>query len=243
MMGGMVSEILFYTCLLLDAPHIFRHVVGLLHQCEDNTPFSGRCGNRDMANSLSRTITGRSVFCWTMETPVYLMSLQRSRCIFPSRSSVMQEKPKAFCSVRSACVRVSTARKRFNSSAVRLDLTGIAVFTHISEQSAYHVPVHLFQQNVYPLCLFQIGSNVFAYNALVLYYLLAVAFLDGALLVFVTPAEPCHRLCPLVFFRLLLAFKSQWVEYALSLYLPCPVISPFIETFCVECIVRNKVQV
>ena len=29
-------------------------------------------------------------------------------------------------------------------AAVRLDLTGIAVFTHIPEQTAYHVPIYLF---------------------------------------------------------------------------------------------------
>ena len=37
MSAAVICEILFYPCLSLDAPHVLCHVVGLLHQRENNT--------------------------------------------------------------------------------------------------------------------------------------------------------------------------------------------------------------
>lgn len=40
MSAAVVGEILFYPSLCLDTPHILSHVVGLLHQREDNAVLS-----------------------------------------------------------------------------------------------------------------------------------------------------------------------------------------------------------
>lgn len=36
MLAAVIGEVLFYPCLCLDAAYILRHVVGLLHQREDD---------------------------------------------------------------------------------------------------------------------------------------------------------------------------------------------------------------
>jgi ArsR family transcriptional regulator len=42
-----------------------------------SSPFSGRGGSRDIANSLSGTVTGRPVFCWTMENKEYTVKQEQ----------------------------------------------------------------------------------------------------------------------------------------------------------------------
>ena len=92
-----------------------------------NTSVSGslssRGGRSDNAISLSGTANSLLVFRWVMQmvfTPCISWIFPHLRCcISPKRIPVIEDKPKASCTIRSFSVAVFTARKALNSSGVR----------------------------------------------------------------------------------------------------------------------------
>ena len=248
MSSAVIGEVLFYPCPCLNAAHILCYVVGLLYQRKDDAVLSILRSWRKQGQSQSVERNGNgtlglvlddgnhlhgSLHCGLrfnrektfqfVRSQVLTMLVWYMEAFFPRKAlnRIIRNQTVTHCLVENSLYRFLKQHEGISrqSAAICLYLPVVAVTPHIVEQAANQIPVHIFQQDIRPLCPLQVGGYPFADNTFVCNHLLAVAAVYRTSDIVVTLSKPSLRLGSFVILRLFLLLKGRRIQDALRTYL------------------------